>query len=42
MDAILHHPAFLDWRADALAEPAAWNVYDRYEDGETPVEIFKT
>jgi glutathione S-transferase len=41
MDALLAHPAFVAWRTDALAEPAAWNVFDRYEEGETPVEIFK-
>lgn len=42
MNAVLSHPAFVAWRNDALAEPAAWNVYDRYEVGETPVEVFKT
>lgn len=41
MDAVLSHPAFVVWRNDALAEPAAWNVYEKYEDGETAVEVFK-
>ncbi len=41
MDAVLAHPAFIAWRTDALAEPAAWNVYDKYEEGETAVEVFK-
>lgn len=41
MTAVLSHPAFLSWRNDALAEPSAWNV-PHYEEGETPVEIFKT
>lgn len=41
MDAVLGHPAFLTWRAEALAEPAQWNVAD-YEEGETPVEVFKS
>ena len=39
MDAILHHPAFLAWRAAALAEPSAWDIA-RYEAGHTPVEAF--
>lgn len=34
MDAILTHPAFVDWREAALAEP--WRI-DRYEDGHTPM-----
>lgn len=41
MDAVLVHPAFVAWRSDALAEPAAWNV-PHYEDGETAVEVFKS
>jgi glutathione S-transferase len=40
MDAVMAHPAFVAWRADALAEPSAWNV-PHYEEGETPVEVFK-
>jgi len=40
MDAVLSHSAFADWRADAMAEPVEWNV-PHYEDGETPVEVFK-
>lgn len=41
MDAILAHPAFVAWRGNALAEPSAWNVA-HYEEGETPVEVFKS
>lgn len=41
MDAMLAHPAFVAWRNDALAEPPAWNLA-HYEEGETPVEVFKT
>ena len=40
MDAVLAHPAFVAWRTEALAEPAAWTV-PHYEDGERPVEIFR-
>lgn len=40
MDAVLGSPAFVAWRSDALGEPAAWDVTARYEEGETPVEIF--
>jgi glutathione S-transferase len=41
MDAILTHPAFVEWRAAALAEPADWNL-PHYEDGHTVVERLKT
>ena len=37
-DAVLAHPAFVAWRTAALAEP--WTI-PRYEDGHTPVEVFK-
>ncbi|MFN3744229.1 MAG: glutathione S-transferase family protein [Hyphomicrobiaceae bacterium] len=37
MDAILAHPAFVKWRAEALAEP--WTI-DHYEEGWTAVETF--
>ncbi len=40
MDVVLAHPAFLAWRSDALGEPTEWNLPE-YEDGETPVEVFK-
>ena len=38
MDAVLHHPAFVKWRTEALAEP--WSVA-HYEAGWTAVETFK-
>ena len=37
MDAVLHHPAFIKWRTEALAEP--WSVA-HYETGWTAVEVF--
>ncbi len=37
MDAVLAHPAFVKWRAAALAEP--WTI-DHYEVGWTAVETF--
>jgi glutathione S-transferase len=37
MDAVLAHPAFVKWRAAALAEP--WTI-DHYEEGWTAVETF--
>lgn len=37
MDAVLAHPAFVQWRTEALAEP--WTI-DHYEEGWTPVETF--
>jgi glutathione S-transferase len=40
MEAILHHPAFLQWRAEALAEPAAWDL-PHYEEGHVAVEHFR-
>jgi glutathione S-transferase len=40
MNAVMAHPAFVAWRSDALAEPAEWDV-PHYEEGETPVEVFK-
>jgi glutathione S-transferase len=39
VDAILAHPAFLKWRAGALAEP--WGI-THYEDGWSAAEIFHT
>lgn len=39
MDAVLAHPAFVQWREAALIEP--W-VIDHYEDGWTAVETFHT
>lgn len=39
MDAVLAHPAFVKWRAAALAEP--WTI-DHYEVGWTAVETFHT
>ena len=38
MGAILAHPAFIAWRAQALAEP--WLIA-HYEAGETAVDVFK-
>lgn len=38
MDAILRHPAFMNWRMAALAEP--WTVAE-YEDGHSAVERYK-
>jgi hypothetical protein len=35
MDLILHHPAFLAWKTEALAEP--WTIPD-YEAGHEAVE----
>ena len=40
MDAVQAHPAFVAWRAGALAEPGEWDVA-HYEDGHTPVEVFE-
>ncbi len=40
IDAIKRHPAFLEWRDAALQEPSAWTTM-HYEEGETPVEVFK-
>ncbi len=37
MDAVLAHPAFVQWREAALAEP--WTI-DHYEEGWTAVETF--
>jgi glutathione S-transferase len=37
MDAILAHPAYLSWRAAALAEP--WTIPD-YAAGHTLIESF--
>lgn len=39
MDAVLTHPAFVEWRTAALREPVAWD-YAGYEAGLTPVEVF--
>jgi glutathione S-transferase len=38
MDAILSHPAFLEWKRAALAEP--WTIAD-YETGHTATETFR-
>lgn len=38
MDAILSHPAFLEWKQAALAEP--WTIAD-YETGHTATETFR-
>jgi glutathione S-transferase len=38
MDAILNHRVFIAWREAALKEP--WEL-PHYEQGETPVEIFR-
>ena len=40
MDAVLTHPAFVEWRAGALAEPKAWDVA-QYEEGHVAVEGFR-
>ena len=37
MDAVLRHPAFLEWLSEALAEP--WTI-PHYEAGWTAVEVF--
>ena len=37
MNAVLAHPAFVEWRTAALAEP--WSI-DHYEEGWTAVEVF--
>lgn len=39
MDAVLHHPAFLAWKADAFQEP--WAL-PHYEEGETVAEVLYT
>jgi glutathione S-transferase len=39
MDAVLAHPAFVQWRTAALQEP--WTI-DHYEEGWTAVETFHT
>lgn len=38
MDTVLAHPAFLDWKSAALAEP--WTI-DDYETGHTATETFR-
>jgi glutathione S-transferase len=40
MDTVLRHPAFLRWRAEALAEPAAWDL-PHYEEGHVAVDDFR-
>lgn len=37
MDDVLSHPAFVQWRSEALAEP--WSI-PHYEEGWTAVEVF--
>lgn len=37
MDAVLSHPAFVQWKAEAFQEP--WEIA-AYEQGETAVEVF--
>lgn len=38
MDTVLAHPAFLDWKSAALAEP--WTI-DDYETGHTATDTFR-
>lgn len=41
MDAVLATRGFKEWKAGALAEPGDWDIPE-YEEGHTPVEVFKT
>ena len=40
MDAVLAHPAFLEWKQAALAEPRDWDIPE-YDEGHTAVEVFE-
>ena len=40
MDAVLAHPAFLEWKQAALSEPCDWDIPE-YEEGHVAAEIFQ-
>jgi glutathione S-transferase len=40
MDAILRHPGFVQWRAEALAEPDSWDL-PHYEEGHVTAEDYR-